>query len=355
MKKLTDKEKLLVFQKLSIWCQKQRGKSDAELVTLLNKHFSPTTFSYLYEADALKTVRLAEGENQYSDEEDSPRSRANTVESVHSMNLEVQTDSIPVPASQTQTSPKRKSPSSVNDKKRSKVDKTESVKKFLKALSLAERPEINHSPMEDQELQEVERCDEKDKLVEYIKKNLARLKSHQLDQIQIRILIAKQFKKLRELFGSRRPNKEFEEYFKEKFDLAPSTFRYHINYLELLEKYRLFQQIPHFFTQIRNQIGSILDWLDSDEAKRLPSEDITSQSYWKKCPPEWQILPSQILGRNVVTSVTTFVAPTQHSAPPSPPTDESISRSLSSISFHSSIENTTRTAPTRLTSLFPVQ
>ena len=207
MKKLTDKEKLLVFKKLSVWCHRQRGKTDAELIPLLNKYFSPTTFGYLYGADALKTVRLTEGENQYTNEDQPTHSRANTAESVQSMDLEIQTDTTPVTASQTQTSPKRNSPSSENAKKKTKVDKIESIKIFLKDFALAERPDINHSQLEDQELQEAERCDEKDKLVEYIKKNLARLKSHQLDQIQIRLLIAKQFKKLRELFGTRRPNK----------------------------------------------------------------------------------------------------------------------------------------------------
>ena len=158
MKKLSDKEKLLVFKKLYAWCHRQRGKTDAELIPLLNKYFSPTTFGYLYGADALKTVRLPEG-----DEDDSQptHSRANTAESVQSMDLEVQTDTTPVTASQTQTSPKRKSPPSENAKKKTKVDKTETIKKFLKDFALAERPVINHSPLEDQELQEAERCDEK--------------------------------------------------------------------------------------------------------------------------------------------------------------------------------------------------
>ena len=281
MKKLTDKEKLLVFKKLSVWCHRQRGKTDAELIPLLNKYFSPTTFGYLYGADALKTVRLAEGENQDSDEADSQptHSRANTAESVQSMDLEVQTDTTPVAASQTQTSPKRKGPSSENAKKKTKVDKTETIKKYLKDFALSERPVIDPTPIDQLEIEEAANCDEKEKLVELIKKNMARLKSTQIDEIQIRLVMAKQFKKLRELFGSRRQNKDFEVYFKEKFDLAPVTYRYYINYQELLDKYKLFQHIPHSFRDIRNNIGGILDWLDSDDAAKLPPQLLSSNNF----------------------------------------------------------------------------
>jgi hypothetical protein len=84
-----------VFKKLSVRCQKQRRKTDAELF--------PTKFGYLYGADALKTVRLPERENQ-SDEADLhlTHSRANTVESVQSMDLEIQPDTTPVTPSQSQ-------------------------------------------------------------------------------------------------------------------------------------------------------------------------------------------------------------------------------------------------------------
>jgi hypothetical protein len=111
------------------------------------------------------------------------------------------------------------------------------------------------------------------------------------------------------------------------------TYRYYINYQELLDKYKLFQHIPHSFRDIRNNIGGLLDWLDSDDAAKLPTEDNLSQSYWKRCPANWLVLPPQIQ-RNIVSMETTFVAPLQQIAPPSPPTDESISRSLSSTSLH---------------------
>jgi hypothetical protein len=90
------------------------------------------------------------------------------------------------------------------------------------------------------EIQEAERCDEKEILVTFIKKNIGRLKNTQLDGIQIRLVLARQFKKLRVLFGVRKPNKEFEEYFKVQFGLTGATYRFHINYLELLDNYKLF-------------------------------------------------------------------------------------------------------------------
>ena len=171
-----------------------------------------------------------------------------------------------------------------------------------------------------------------------IKRNIARLKSNQIDEIQLRLVLARQFKKLRQLFGSRKPNKDFEEYFKEQFDLSPATYRYHINYLDLLERYRQFQHIPHSFREIRNNIGRILDYLDSEEAENLLADNYLSQAYWKKCPESWNILPIEIKC-NVVTAVTNppLRNTSSNTNPPvfpiSPSTDDSVSVAMSNSSL----------------------
>jgi hypothetical protein len=82
----------------------------------------------------------------------------------------------------------------------------------------------------------------------------------------------------------------------------------------------LFQHIPHSFREIRENVGKIMDWLDSDAARNLPDNSCLSQIYWKKCPSSWNVLP-------FVPAGTTW-AP-QNNPLPSPSTDESISRSMS--------------------------
>jgi hypothetical protein len=62
--------------------------------------------------------------------------------------------------------------------------------------------------------------------------------------------------------------------------------------LELLEKYKLFQNIPHSFRDLRDKVGRILGWLDSEDARILPISDCLSQGYWKICPESWKGLPS---------------------------------------------------------------
>jgi hypothetical protein len=123
--------------------------------------------------------------------------------------------------------------------------------------------------------------------------------------------------------------------------MSRSTFKYYTLYLELLGKYALFQQIPHSFREIRDYLGGILDWLDGDEAKMLPVENILSNVYWKTCPSQWKILPRLAWqGSSYVshpprrTIPCATISNTPPRAPPSPPTDESISRSMSSSSLH---------------------
>ena len=276
IRKLTTKEKLSVFKKLANWCLALQNKGEKEILNSINKGFSPTTLYHIYGSLAIKST--------------AEFSRASSTES-----MEIELPNIcQEKHTEAEASLKRTNEPPTIKSKKTKLDKTEIAKKFLKDFSVVERPKINHIPIDEEQLKMAERCDDKDKLVNFIKTNLAKLNASKLDLIQIRLVIARQFKKLRELFGARKPNKEFEDYFKENFELAPVTFRYYINYLQLLEKYRLFQFIPHSFRLIRTNIGILLDWLDSDEAKILPVENNLSQLYWKRCPAGWNVLPREI-------------------------------------------------------------
>ena len=183
MSHLSVTEKLQVFKKLCKFCKNQKGKSNDELSQLLNNSFSATTFYYLHCSDAIKSTRILNQTDDSSESEgETPsHSRANTAESA---DIAVQTPILQASGAHTQTSPK-----STNAQKKAKKDKSELIKDFLKEFSTAERPIINNSPIDEYELQESERCDDREKLVSYIKKNMARLKSTQLDEIQMRILI----------------------------------------------------------------------------------------------------------------------------------------------------------------------
>ena len=345
MRRLTDKEKVQVYKKLSIWFRKQTAKADSDIVNIVDTSFSQTTCYYIFGSEAVKKTKIPVTQEEEDSDDDALPSHSRA-ESVLSIDVESQTQNAQsTTEAQTATSPKRKS-SNDHEKaqKKTKTQKSEAIKKFLTDFALAERPVIEISPITEEEVKQAEVCDSKEQLIIIIKKNVSRLNSTQLDEIQIRLLIGKQISRLRYLFGSRKSTKDFEEYVKHQIGLSRTTFKYYSLYLELLEKYKLFQQIPHSFREIRNSLGGILDWLDGDEAKELPVENVLSTSYWKTCPSQWKILPPELARQNSslvlhpprrMSYGATISNPPQHSsAPPSPPTDESISRSMSSTSLH---------------------
>ena len=67
-----------------------------------------------------------------------------------------------------------------------------------------------------------------------------------------------------------------------------------------------------------------MDWLDSKDAKNTHEVNCQSQMYWKNFPKSWEVLQSGI----VVSAKTTFESPVS-----SPPTEETISRSISNTSL----------------------
>lgn len=186
---LDDKEKLMVFKKLAKWISQQQNKDDTDIVVIMTQCFSQSALYHIFGSKAVKSTNMNQQVN--FDQGILSRSRASSVQSI---DIEIQTDISQVETTGTQTSPKRQNDSPAKKSKKPKLDKIEAAKEFLNDFALVERPDVNHFPIDEQELERAERCDDKDRLVEYIKTNLAKLNSSKLHVIQIRLVIARQFK-----------------------------------------------------------------------------------------------------------------------------------------------------------------
>ena len=62
------REKIQVFKKLAVFCERHKQKNDTELTELLNKSFAPTTFYYIYGSKALCGINIEDSENEISNQ-----------------------------------------------------------------------------------------------------------------------------------------------------------------------------------------------------------------------------------------------------------------------------------------------
>ena len=158
MRLLSNDEKLQVFKKLSHWCRVHSDEDNEALLVSLNTGLSETTLFYLYGSNLMKSNISGNGRDRDDDSmEVSPTIKPKNA-SVHT---EVQTENVQSKMVQTQISPKRKNSSTENNGKKAKLSSTESVKQFLEDFAVKERPHIDSSLVEQQELDVIELIDEK--------------------------------------------------------------------------------------------------------------------------------------------------------------------------------------------------
>jgi hypothetical protein len=70
MRKLTDKEKVQVYKKLSTWFKKQTAIGDSAIVGIVNSSFSSTTLYNLYGSEAVKNTTIPVTLEDDSDEDE---------------------------------------------------------------------------------------------------------------------------------------------------------------------------------------------------------------------------------------------------------------------------------------------
>ena len=92
MRRLTDKEKVQVYKKLSTWFKKQTVKADSDIVNIVNGSFSSTTLYNLYGSEAVKKTKIPATQEEDSDDDALPsHSRAESAQSI-----DVQSAKIPM-------------------------------------------------------------------------------------------------------------------------------------------------------------------------------------------------------------------------------------------------------------------
>jgi hypothetical protein len=100
--------------------------------------------------------------------------------------------------------------------------------------------------------------------------------------LQIRQFIGQDLFALEDCF----PNQnEFSDYTQQEFRWNYAMCHLYIGYYQFLIDYPVFVYSNLPWTTIRNQFIRWRKWLDSDEARSLPTSDFTSSSFWKGTLP----------------------------------------------------------------------
>ncbi len=103
--------------------------------------------------------------------------------------------------------------------------------------------------------------------------------------LQIRQFIGQDLFALEDCF----PNQnEFNDYTQQKFRWNYAMCHLYIGYYQFLIDYPVFMYSNLPWTTIRNEFTRWRRWLDSDEAKGLPTSDFTSSSFWKGSLPPYR-------------------------------------------------------------------
>ncbi|KAI8891753.1 hypothetical protein BC833DRAFT_613363 [Globomyces pollinis-pini] len=103
--------------------------------------------------------------------------------------------------------------------------------------------------------------------------------------LQMRQFIGQDLAALESCFETQ---KEFNSYTVENFKWNYAMCHLYIGYHQFLVDYPVFLYSGLSWTTIRNECARWRKWLDSDEAKALPTSDYTSSSFWKGTLPAYR-------------------------------------------------------------------
>lgn len=103
--------------------------------------------------------------------------------------------------------------------------------------------------------------------------------------LQMRQFIGQDLAALESCFETQ---KEFNSYAVENFKWNYAMCHLYIGYYQFLVDYPVFLYSGLSWTTIRNECTRWRKWLDSDEAKALPTSDYTSSSFWKGTLPAYR-------------------------------------------------------------------
>ncbi|KAJ1508573.1 hypothetical protein HMI55_006810 [Coelomomyces lativittatus] len=106
-----------------------------------------------------------------------------------------------------------------------------------------------------------------------------------LAYLQMRQFIGQDLAALESCFKTQ---KEFNSYTVENFKWNYAMCHLYIGYHQFLVDYPVFLHSGLSWTTIRNECTRWRRWLDSDEAKALPTSDYTSSSFWKGNLPAYR-------------------------------------------------------------------
>ncbi|KAH6563679.1 hypothetical protein BASA50_002712 [Batrachochytrium salamandrivorans] len=103
--------------------------------------------------------------------------------------------------------------------------------------------------------------------------------------LQIRQFIGQDLFALEDCFSNQN---DFSEYTKQAFKWDYAICHLYIGYYRFLIDYPVFVYSKLPWTRIRNECTRWRRWLDSDEARSLPTSDFTSSSFWKGILPPYR-------------------------------------------------------------------
>ena len=121
-----------------------------------------------------------------------------------------------------------------------------------------------------------------------IKQNLFEALKFESIGLQYRYQVALNLRKLAEEFkklNKGKLGKGFFEHLEAHFNIKQRSFHYYQKLLVFLEKYKRFQYCCISYRLLTDNIN-LRKWFDSDECKKLPSENKTCSGFWQEIPTE---------------------------------------------------------------------